>query len=91
MEISILLLELYVWVLIVGAVLSWLTAFDVVNAGNRVVSAIGEFCFKVTEPVLRHVRRFVPVMGGMDLSPIVVIFAVIFLQSFLRNLMVSFI
>lgn len=89
LQITILVMELYIWVLIIGAVLSWLTAFDVVNASNRFVSNVGQFCYRITEPALRHIRRFIPIVGGLDLSPIVLIFAVIFLQSFLRNLMVA--
>jgi len=89
LELAGVVLSLYVWILIVGAVLSWLTAFDVVNTRNRFVSLVGEFCYRVTEPALRPIRRFMPVVGGLDLSPMVLIFAIWFLQSFLRNLMAS--
>lgn len=82
-------LGLYIWILITGAVLSWLIAFDVVNTRNRFVQAVSEFCYRLTEPVLRPIRRFVPVLGGIDLSPIVLILAIMFLQSFLRHLLVS--
>lgn len=84
--IVVLILQLYIWVLIVGAVLSWLTVFGVVNSNNRFVAAVGQFSYKLTEPVLRPIRRFIPVFGGLDLSPLVLIFAIIFLQSFLLNL-----
>ena len=89
LEVAGMVLSLYVWILIIGAVLSWLVAFEVVNTRNRFVHLVGDFCFRVTEPVLRPIRRFIPVMGGLDLSPIVLIFAIWFLQSFLRNLMMS--
>lgn len=75
------ILQLYVYVLIAGAVLSWLIAFNVVNPRNPVVSAIGRFLYAVTEPVLRPIRRVLPDMGGLDISPIVVILIIIFIQS----------
>lgn len=53
-------MDIYVWLLIIGAVLSWLVAFDVVNTRNRFVAMVGEFCYKLTEPALRPIRRFAP-------------------------------
>lgn len=79
-------LDLYIWILIVGAILSWLVAFDVVNVRHRFVSAACNFCFRLTEPALRPIRRFLPLLGGIDLSPVVLIFVVLFLQSFLTRL-----
>lgn len=83
------ILGLYVWVLVISAVLSWLTVFDVVNTRNRFVHMLCEFCFRVTEPVLKPIRRFLPPMGGLDVSPIILIFAIWFLQSFIHNLQVA--
>lgn len=80
------LLNLYVWVLIISAVLSWLVAFDVVNPHNRLVRMVGDFCFRVTEPVLKYIRRILPPMGGLDIAPLALIFIIYFLQSFLRHL-----
>jgi YggT family protein len=74
-------LQLYVYVLIAGAVLSWLVAFNVVNLRNPVVAAIAQFLYAVTEPVLRPIRRVLPNMGGLDISPVVVILIIIFIQS----------
>jgi YggT family protein len=74
-------LQLYVYVLIAGAVLSWLVAFNVVNLRNPVVEAIGRFLYAITEPVLRPIRRVLPNMGGLDISPVVVILIIIFIQS----------
>lgn len=79
-------LDFYMWILIIGAVLSWLVAFDVVNTRNRFVSVVGDFCFRLTEPLLRRIRRFLPAMNGIDLSPLVIILAIIFLQAFLHRL-----
>ncbi|WP_353858162.1 YggT family protein [Azospirillum formosense] len=79
-------LSLYVWLLIASAVLSWLVAFNVVNTRNRAVYVIGDFLYRITEPVLRPIRRVLPNMGGLDLSPI----AVILLIFFIRNLMAEY-
>lgn len=79
-------LNLYIWVLIVGAVMSWLVAFGVINMHNRFVQMASDFIYRATEPVLRPIRRILPPMGGLDLSPLVLILIIIFLQSFLRNL-----
>jgi YggT family protein len=75
------LLQLYVYVLIAGAVLSWLIAFNVVNTRNAFVNMIGTLLYQLTEPVLRPIRRVLPAMGGLDLSPIVVILIIFFIQS----------
>jgi YggT family protein len=75
-----LILQLYVWLLIAAAVLSWLVAFNVVNARNQFVAMIGDFLYRVTEPVLRPIRNSLPNLGGIDISPIVVIFIIIFLR-----------
>ena len=82
-------LGLYIWVLIIGAVLSWLIAFDVVNSRSRFVQVLGDICTRLTEPLLRPIRRFVPLVGGIDLSPVILIFAIMFLQSFLAHLLVA--
>ena len=73
-------LQLYVWLLIAAAVLSWLVAFNVVNTRNQFVAMIGDFLYRVTEPVLRPIRNSLPNLGGIDISPIVVIFIIIFLR-----------
>jgi YggT family protein len=74
-------LQLYVYVLIAAAVLSWLVAFNVVNPRTPIVSAIGQFLYAITEPVLRPIRRMLPNMGGIDISPIIVILVIFFIQS----------
>jgi YggT family protein len=76
-------LNLYMWVLIASAILSWLVAFNVINTRNRVVYAIGDFLYRITEPVLRPIRRFLPNFGGVDLSPVVLILLLIFLRNLL--------
>ena len=66
-------IQLYIYVLIAAAVLSWLLAFGIVNRHNPVVNGIGRFCYALTEPVLRPIRRIVPLIGGVDLSALIVI------------------
>ena len=75
------LLQLYVYVIIASAVLSWLIAFNVVNTRSPVVSGIAEFLYRITEPVLRPIRNMLPNLGGIDISPIIVILIIIFIQS----------
>jgi YggT family protein len=74
------LLQLYVYILIASAVLSWLIAFNVVNTRSPVVATIGEFLYRITEPVLRPIRNLLPNLGGIDISPIVVILIIFFIQ-----------
>jgi len=77
------LLTLYIYILIAAAVLSWLIAFNVVNARNPIVMTIGEFLYRITEPVLRPIRNMLPNLGGIDISPIIVILIIFFIQSVL--------
>ena len=86
LEIVYALLNFYIWVLIIGAVLSWLVALNVVNPHNRAVRMIGDFIYRITEPVLQPIRRALPRMGGLDLAPLVLIFTIMFIQSFIRHL-----
>ena len=72
--------------LIGSAVLSWLVAFGVVNTRNRFVYLVGDFLHRITEPVLAPIRRFLPNLGGIDISPLVVILLVIFARRLLRDL-----
>ena len=74
------LIDIYIWLLIGQAVLSWLLAFGVVNRYNRAVAVIGDFLYRVTEPVLRPIRAFLPNFGGIDISPIFLILMLLFLR-----------
>jgi YggT family protein len=67
------LLEALVWAIIISAILSWLVAFDVINLRNRVVYNIAHFLDAVTRPVLRPVQKVIPPLGGVDISPVIVI------------------
>ncbi|CAD7023176.1 MULTISPECIES: YggT family protein [Pseudorhizobium] len=76
-------LNLYTWILIGSAIFSWLYAFNVINSSNQFVNAIGTFLYNVTEPVLRPIRRVMPDLGGIDISPIIVLLLIFFLRSLL--------
>ena len=80
------LISIYIWLLIAQAVLSWLVAFGIVNRYNRVVATIGDFLWRITEPLLRPIRRVLPDLGGIDISPVILIL----LLWFLRNLMFEY-
>ncbi|PIW28657.1 MAG: hypothetical protein COW30_07020 [Rhodospirillales bacterium CG15_BIG_FIL_POST_REV_8_21_14_020_66_15] len=86
--ISILLiaLDLYMWVVIIGVILSWLVAFNVINTSNKFVYLVGDFCYRATEPLLGRIRRFLPNLGGLDVSPVILILGIIFLREFLVRL-----
>ena len=78
-------LDLYFWIIIISAVMSWLVAFNVVNPHNQFVGTIGRALHSLTEPVLGPIRRVMPNLGGIDISPIIVILGIIFLQSLIVN------
>ncbi len=80
LDIVLIVLDLYVWLLIASAILSWLIAFNVINTRNQFVSAVAEFLYRITEPVLRPIRAMLPGLGGLDISPVIVILIILFLQ-----------
>jgi YggT family protein len=75
-----LVLLLYIYLLVAAAVLSWLIAFNVVNTRNQAVAMVGDFLYRITEPALRPVRNILPDLGGIDISPVIVILIIIFLR-----------
>lgn len=80
------ILDLYFWVVIASAVLSWLIAFNVVNPRNQLVGTIWDTLVRLTEPVLAPIRRFLPNLGGIDISPVILLLAL----GFIRRLIVGF-
>jgi len=80
LDIVMIILDLYTWIIIASAVLSWLFAFNVVNSRNQFVAAVGNFLYQATEPLLRRIRQFLPNLGTIDLSPIVLLLGVFLLQ-----------
>lgn len=75
-------INIYIWMLIAAAVLSWLIAFNVVNTRNPIVHSIGDFLYRVTEPALRPIRSMLPNLGGIDISPVILIIGLLFLDRF---------
>jgi YggT family protein len=74
------LLTLYIYVIIAYAVLSWLIAFNVVNTRNQFVHMVVDFLYRITEPALRPIRKMLPNLGGIDISPIILWLIIIFIQ-----------
>lgn len=79
------LLQLFIWVVIIHAIMSWLVAFNVVNMSNRFVNAVLTGLDRVLDPILRPIRRLLPDMGGIDLSPLVLILGVMLTQRLLQG------
>jgi YggT family protein len=77
----VLVIDLYIWIVIASAILSWLVAFNVVNTNNRVVLMIGDTLYRVTEPALRPIRNILPNLGGIDISPVVLILLLLFVRD----------
>ncbi len=80
LDIVLIVLDLYVWLLIAAAILSWLIAFNVVNTRNKFVSSVAEFLYRITEPLLRPIRNMLPDLGGLDISPIILILIIMLIQ-----------
>jgi len=77
-------ISLYIWALIISAILSWLVAFNVINTSNRFVYLVGDFLYRITEPALRPIRNVLPNLGGIDISPVILILLLVFLRNFIR-------
>ena len=75
---------LYTFVIVAQVVLSWLVAFNVVNTRNRFVYMVGDFLHRATDPALKPIRKVMPNLGGLDISPIVLILGLVFLQNLIR-------
>src|SRR3546814_292746 len=84
-------ITIYIWLLIASAILSWLVTFNVVNTRNRFVYVVGDFLYKITEPALRPIRRILPSLGGIDLSPVVLILILFFLRDFILHDLFSYV
>jgi YggT family protein len=78
-------LDLYTWVLVIWVVLSWLISFNVVNTHNRFVYVLSDILYRVTEPALRPLRRVLPNLGGLDISPLVLVLVIFFVRNLLRE------
>ena len=89
LQVILIIIELYMWAVIIGVVLSWLVAFNVVNTSNSFVYLVGDFIYRITEPLQGPLRRMLPNLGGLDLSPMVLILGLIFLRGVISNLLYS--
>jgi YggT family protein len=74
------LIDLYIWVIIISAILSWLIAFNVVNTSNRFVMTVADALWRLTEPALRPIRKLLPDLGGIDVSPVILILLLLTLE-----------
>ena len=84
-EVILLALQLYTWVIIAVAILSWLIAFNVINIHNDFVRSIWNGLNALTEPLLRPIRRFLPYFGGLDISPIILLLIIYFISQLIRE------
>ena len=75
------IITIYLWIIIINAILSWLVAFNVLNTQNRFVFSILDTTYKLTDPVLNKIRRFIPMFGSIDISPVILILILMFLRN----------
>ena len=75
------IITIYLWIIIINAVLSWLVAFNILNTQNRFVFSVLETTYKLTDPVLNKIRRFIPTFGSIDVSPVILILLLMFLRN----------
>jgi YggT family protein len=80
LDVILIALQIYVWLLIAAAILSWLIAFNVVNTRHQFVATIGEFLYRITEPALRPIRNLLPGLGGIDISPVILILLIFLIE-----------
>jgi YggT family protein len=76
-----LVIDLFIWVVIASAILSWLIAFNVVNTSNRFVYSVADMLYRITEPALRPIRSILPNLGGIDISPVILILLLLFIRD----------
>ena len=75
------IIDLYVWVLIINVMFSWLVAFNVLNTQNRFVNIVLEATYKLTDPPLNYIRKFIPNLGSIDISPVILILVLMFIKD----------
>jgi len=82
-------IDIYTWIVIASAIMSWLVAFGVVNTRNQVIRMVVDLLYRVTEPALRPIRRVLPNLGGIDISPVILLLGLFFLRSLLAEYVFS--
>ena len=75
------IIAIYIWIVIINAILSWLVAFNILNTQNRFVFSVLDTTYKLTDPALNKIRRFLPTFGSIDLSPVVLILFLMFIRN----------
>jgi YggT family protein len=78
-------IDIYTWIVIASAIMSWLVAFGVINVRNQFIRVVVDLLYRLTEPLLRPIRRFLPNLGGVDISPIILLLGLYFFQSLLHE------
>ena len=76
------IISLYIWILIINAIISWLVAFNILNTSNRFVYSVLDVSYKLTSPALNFIRRYLPNLGSIDISPVILILGLMFLRDF---------
>ena len=76
------IVSLYIWILIINAIISWLVAFNILNTSNRFVYSVLDVSYKLTSPALNFIRRYLPNLGSIDISPVILILGLMFLRNF---------
>jgi YggT family protein len=84
LDVIVIVLNLYIYIVIASAILSWLVVFNVVNPRNQFVAMVGDFLYRITEPVLRPIRNMLPPMGGIDISPIILFLIIILIEKIIE-------
>ena len=75
------IIVIYLWIIIINAILSWLVAFNILNTHNRFVFSVLHATYKLTDPALNKIRRFIPTFGSIDISPVILILLLMFLRN----------
>jgi YggT family protein len=81
------MITIYLWIIIINAILSWLVAFNVLNTQNRFVFSVLDTTYKLTDPALSKIRRFIPMFGSIDISPVVLILILMFLRNIIFEIL----
>ena len=84
-EVVVAILNIYWWLIVIQAVVSWLIAFNILNTYSRPVAMVLDFLYRITEPALRPIRQFIPNMGGLDIAPLVLLLIIWFAEMELRQ------
>jgi YggT family protein len=76
-------IDIYTWIVIASAIMSWLVAFGVINVRNQFIRVVVDLLYRLTEPLLRPIRKILPNLGGVDISPVILLLGLFFLRSLL--------